>query len=462
MTGGLRLSAAGIALLLPVAAFSHPASSAPRDTAASRLVPTLESPSLPILLEARILGGAVFDGRLGTARGRAGSWGIAPPVAGAPVLGVPHNGVILPRVAFSGQGPVSVHLVKAIAASQVSIKLALYDFSLQDVLEALQRAARRAPAVRIQIVLDEGHVFPRGGRRRSAQIEALLAEPGIETRMIRGLGSFGIMHNKVAVFDDVLMETGSYNWGRAAETVNFENAIFSDQPERVRAFAGYWAWIWQSAYSPSEPGRGPPTMKPGPPPDLSRPVPFRDAPFPGSVFSPLGGTAEWILKAIRLSRVSIDIALFNFSNMDIAAALLERKQNGVAIRLVLDRGQAGNSAVIPFLRENGFDMRVMDGRAATGDMHHKFAVFDGAMAETGAYNWSFTAENYSFENVSFLDDPADVGAFRDEFGRLWAKALVPTAEDLHWEGPHWEGLQRVGLCPDGEAEGSDLEDGFPD
>ncbi len=341
-----------------------------------------------------------------------------PEVPAAP-SGIPFNGATFPRTAFTGKDQVSALLVRAIDRTQGSLKIAIYDFTLQDVLEALQRAAQRSPKIQIQVVIDQGHVYPRAGKKASAQITALLGTPGIETRMLSGVGGFGIMHNKLAVFDGRLVEWGSYNWGRAAETMNWENANFSVDPVRVDAFGRYWQWMWSNAWASSAPRTGPPDLSPGPPEDASRSVRLHDLALPGSAFSPNGGVRDWLLKAIRASRSSIDIAMFNFSSQDLADALLERKLAGVKIRLVLDRRQTNNNKVVPFLKENGFDLLLKDGRTEKGVLHHKFAIFDRTVVETGAYNWSNNAEVNSFECVTFSDDASDAAAYQSAFDPLY-------------------------------------------
>ncbi|MBI5208813.1 MAG: hypothetical protein HY927_02425 [Elusimicrobia bacterium] len=358
-----------------------------------------------------------------------------PPVAAVPFDGLPFNGVTLPRAAFLGKTAVSPLLVTAIDATRTSLKLLLYDFSLPDVSLAIERAVARVPAVEVMVVLDQNHVFPANGRRRNPVIAKLLADRRIQARIIRGLGDFGIMHDKIGIFDGKLVETGSYNWGTSPEKSNHENAVFTDDPSRVAAYAAHWKWVWENAYAPDAP-RPPIEVAPGPPADPSGGVSFQGVGFPGQVFSPNGGAARSLLAAIRLSKATIDVAMFSFTSKELAEALWERRQAGVRVRLLLDRKQARNpSSVLPFLREKGFDVLLGDGRTKAGVMHNKFTVFDGAMVETGSYNWTTNAEYYSFENAAFLVDPADVAAFQEYFDWLRGmgqapQALASSAQDL--------------------------------
>ncbi|MFA6317256.1 MAG: phospholipase D-like domain-containing protein [Elusimicrobiota bacterium] len=345
----------------------------------------------------------------------------APP-QGQSSAGIAFNGVELPRTAFTGQESVSRHLVRAIDASQGSVRLLLYDFSIQEVWDALERLLARAPSVKIQVVLDQGHVFPRPGRRAKPIIAKLLAETRIETRVLSGLGDYGLMHNKIALFDGKVVKTGSFNWSSAAEKSNFENAVFSDEAARVEVFSAYFDWVWSLAGPPDAP-RPPPTPEGPPPADASPGVEFHSARFPVAVFSPQGGAVGRVLDAIRLSRDSIDVAMFSFTSKPLAEALVERHAAGVRVRVVMDRKQSRSPhSVLAFLNASGVPVFVMDGKTKSGVLHHKFAVFDGAMVEAGSYNWTANGEYNSFENAAFLADPRDAAVFKAEFERLWSLA----------------------------------------
>lgn len=324
----------------------------------------------------------------------------------------------LPPVAFTSDSPISPLLVRAIDGARMSLQLLLYDFNLPDVLSAIQRARERRVA--IQVVLDEGHAFPsKPGWSPSPQIQDLLGDSGIEVRVLRGLANYGTLHNKIGIFDQRSVEFGSFNWTKSADTKNYENALFTTDPKRVALYRRYWDWVWSNA-QPADGPHGAPSLSAGPPQAEDKPVGFNGASFPPAAFSPGGGTLDMILEAIRSSRASIDIAMFSFTQQEVADALLEQKQNGVRVRLVVDKSQSRSSpAVHNFLRSNGFELRVCSGKGDMGVMHNKYAVFDGALLETGSYNWTKNAESNNFENADFSDESSLVGAFAKNFEALW-------------------------------------------
>ena len=140
---------------------------------------------------------------------------------------------------------------------------------------------------------------------------------------------------------------------------------------------------------------------------------------PDVYFSPNGGIRDRLLRAINLTKASIDLAIFDFTSGELAGALLAARERGVAIRVVADARQAqGKHSEIPLLLERGVKVRLARGNAR-GIMHHKFAIFDGRLLVTGSYNWTDSAERFNHENAIILDDPVVIGRYQVSFERLY-------------------------------------------
>lgn len=144
-------------------------------------------------------------------------------------------------------------------------------------------------------------------------------------------------------------------------------------------------------------------------------------------FSPAPLTQESIrneiIKRINLSRKSIDIAIYVFTAGPIAQALLDAKNRGVRVRIILDEKQiernTNGRSEYGFLVDNGFNLKVRSGINGFGIMHNKIAIYDGRVVQTGSYNWSDNAEYNSWENAVFIDDASVVQKCRDYFQRMW-------------------------------------------
>ena len=139
-------------------------------------------------------------------------------------------------------------------------------------------------------------------------------------------------------------------------------------------------------------------------------------------FSPNGGVASNIIKAINNSKSSIDLAIFDLTSRDITAALEKTKGSGVKIRIIADSRQAkgAHSTITELIRE-GFDIKITHGEGR-GIMHNKFAIFDGKLIVTGSYNWTNNAERFNYENAVFITDPNVIMQYQKDFDNIWQNA----------------------------------------
>lgn len=426
--------------LTPFSSFTAPALS-PSPLSVPSLSPSLTpsfapalSAALPVAVEQ---GRAFFDG----AAAKADAPAPANPAVAPRGESVSLNGVVLPALMFSDQTSISAQLIRAIDAAQTSIDIAIHGLALREIGAALLRAKNRG--VKVRIVMNQTHVFPEKPRETRTPEVQMLMDQGFELKMLRGGDMFGIMHNKLAIFDDQVLETGSFNWTHAADAWHWENAMFHAEQARVKAFQAYWDWMW--SISSRIPKQAPPRPEPIPegqphpglppaPQDPARPVIFNGESFPAQAFSPFGVSAH-LVRAIDASRVSIDLANFSFTSEELRDALLRAKERGVRVRIVFDAQQYKYLSEMHWFAEQGFDILLSAGKSGEkGVMHNKFAVFDGALAEAGSFNWTRNGEKNNYENAMFLDAPDDVAAFAAAFKRIRAQAWAPAPDDH--AGPH--------------------------
>ena len=141
---------------------------------------------------------------------------------------------------FSDGGRVAERIMAAINHTQKSLHVAIYDLTQPDITAALAGAHRRGAEV--PIVADE-----RQSLEAHSEIPYLRSQ-GIPVRLSRGYkGNRSIMHNKFAIFDGKLAETGSFNWTTSAESYNYENALFIVDPAVVAGYQEEFQRIWSQA-----------------------------------------------------------------------------------------------------------------------------------------------------------------------------------------------------------------------
>ena len=138
-------------------------------------------------------------------------------------------------------------------------------------------------------------------------------------------------------------------------------------------------------------------------------------------FSPKQGATKLIINTIKNAEKSIFVAAYSFTSKPIANALIEAYQNGVDVKIVLDKSQrtAKYSAFLE-VKNLGIPIRINSKYAI---MHNKFMIVDGKILQTGSFNYSQAAENNNAENVLIISDNTKVvKQYTQKWLELWNEA----------------------------------------
>lgn len=165
--------------------------------------------------------GQVLDRTGDLFRGAGGSPNGAPAPAGQVI-----------DVAFSPNEGSEELVVRAVASARSNIGVAAYSFTSPVVAKALLNAKKRG--VDVRVVVDEN------GNRSKASLAALnlLANAGIPTRTI---ARYAIHHDKYMVIDKMTVQTGSFNYSRAAAKSNSENVVVIwNNPDVALSYLKHW------------------------------------------------------------------------------------------------------------------------------------------------------------------------------------------------------------------------------
>jgi len=124
-----------------------------------------------------------------------------------------------------------------------------------------------------------------------------------------------------------------------------------------------------------------------------------------------------IIKNINQAQASINIAMYIFTDKEIALPLVKAQERGVKVRLYLDQDQIEyRYSQSRFLVQRGIKTRISSSNYI---MHNKFAIIDNRILLTGSYNWTFSANNRNDENLMVIDDPELIEIFQNQFINLW-------------------------------------------
>jgi phosphatidylserine/phosphatidylglycerophosphate/cardiolipin synthase-like enzyme len=108
--------------------------------------------------------------------------------------------------------------------------------------------------------------------------------------------------------------------------------------------------------------------------------------------------------------------MFTFTLQQLADALIDAKNRGVDVRVVLERSQEANEGVCSRLVAAGVEVR-MDNNEAL--MHNKIAIVDSGVVLTGSFNWTESGNNSNNENLVVISDPILARSYEAQFQAIW-------------------------------------------
>jgi len=151
--------------------------------------------------------------------------------------------------------------------------------------------------------------------------------------------------------------------------------------------------------------------------------------------SAMGDCRAQLLNMINAETVGIDVGMWFMEDDRIAQAIVNRKNAGVAVRMLMDtRSDDGHSVNITILNELTGAGVPMRRRIASGIEHWKAMIFAGQNAGCfGSAKFSADAfvavtpyVNYVDETIYYTDDPAVVNSFKTKMDDAWADTVSYT------------------------------------
>ena len=117
-----------------------------------------------------------------------------------------------------------------------TLDLAIFTFTRDSIAQAVLEAHQRG--VKIRCIGDDGNSKVKGSDVR------LLASVGIPCKTDNNLRFH--MHNKMAILDNSVVITGSFNWTSQAVNKNQDNILFIEDKNIANQYTEYYNKIWES------------------------------------------------------------------------------------------------------------------------------------------------------------------------------------------------------------------------
>jgi phosphatidylserine/phosphatidylglycerophosphate/cardiolipin synthase-like enzyme len=141
-------------------------------------------------------------------------------------------------------------------------------------------------------------------------------------------------------------------------------------------------------------------------------------------FSPQDGYAKDLIKCIRSEKKSISMAIYWIDLKEVIHALIDAKNRGVAVEIIVDPVTFESPHYKP-LSEANIPIYVWDSTLLNHKkhwtkpvMHNKFCIFGSKTVWTGSANFTAAANYANAENIIVFTDLKVAKEFQKEFDRL--------------------------------------------
>lgn len=377
-------------------------------------------------------------------------------------------------------------ILDKINSAQLSIDLAVQEFKLPKIAQAL--AQKHRAGVKVRVILDNNYSLPlnqlnstevsnlssrdrskyqdflafidnnQDGRLSNSEIAqgdalVILKNAGIPLIDDTADGSkgSGLMHHKFLIVDREIVLTGSVNYTLSDTHGDFtnpetrgnaNNLLVINNQQLARLFTEEFNYMWgdgvggnsDSLFGLAKPYRSPQKF-------------VWNNTTVEIQFSPTSPSKDWqistnglIGKTISNATYSIDLALFVFSEQELVDLLAQTQPKQVKIQGVFEPEFALRS-YSEVLDMWGVALRdrckyesdnlpwsksintVGIAQLTKGDkLHHKFAVIDQNTVITGSHNWSEAANHNNDENLLVINNNIVAQHFQQQFNLLYEQA----------------------------------------
>lgn len=289
-------------------------------------------------------------------------------------------------------------LAEAIDQARLKVDVAVYDFDLWSLRDALVAAHQRGVPVRV--VVETSHLD-------EEEVQDLI-DVGIP--VVDDQNDNGLMHNKFVVIDETHVWLGSMNLTVNGAYKNDNNLLSVRSSRLAENYTQEFEEMFTGGFFGSQAVA-----------DTPHPMLAINGVQVETYFSPDDGTSQRIVELIHGATESVYFLAFSFTSDPFAEAMLERAYEGVEIRGVFDESQYYSNIGTEFdrLYNAGLDVR-LDGNPKF--MHNKVMIIDEAIVITGSYNFSASAEESNDENTLIIHNSKIALEYMAEFERIYASA----------------------------------------
>ncbi len=113
-------------------------------------------------------------------------------------------------------------------------------------------------------------------------------------------------------------------------------------------------------------------------------------------FTPSEKCTPFITQTIKLAKKTIYVQAYTWTSQEISEVLVQMKNQGVKVQILLDKVNLNKNNALTLLQENGINVMV---DYVPGIAHNKIILVDDDITITGSFNFSRAADTKNVENV---------------------------------------------------------------
>jgi len=243
-----------------------------------------------------------------------------------------------------------------------------------------------------------------------------------------------LMHNKFFIFDFDKITTGSANISYTCiggMNTNANDFLVIKSPKVNEIYAKEFSQMINGNFHRDKK-----------PIDNKKNIRLSDGTILSIYFAPMDRDfLQDVTSVIKLSNNFIYVPMFYLTDSKVTQALIDAKERGVDVRVILDASSAMSKySKHKILRIANIPVKVENW---VGKMHMK-ALITERYVVTGSLNWTSRAQYFNDENSLIIDNPKVASAYKKHFLRLYAS--IPDK----WlnKDPKPEGKDSPGSCSD--------------
>ena len=294
-------------------------------------------------------------------------------------------------------GGVDIPLADAIDSARLSVDVAIYSLSLNNVRDALIRAHKRG--VRVRMVMESENLDRSDPQK--------LKDTGIP---ILGDRREGLMHDKFVVIDNSEVWLGSMNFT--------DSGAYADNNTLMRIRSVKMAENYTKEFDEMfvDDKFGDEVVAETPNPTVEINGTQIDV-----YFSPDDGVQASLLGLLENAQESIYFMAFSFTADSLGKVIRDRAREDVVVAGVMETEQVKSNVGTEFdpFKQAGLDV-LRD--ANEGLMHHKTMIIDESIVVVGSYNFTNSAETRNDENLIVIYSDQIAAEFMKEFIRVHSQA----------------------------------------